>query len=143
MLFCQVMMMFAFSGLLVIGNYRFSKRNDHHLYVFDKAFEKDSDYALMAGKTFGSFYLLNNSFVPFDMVSMIEIQKLLVTMMFEFDAEMMVIDQSKLYKSNANSKLTDEKIAESFVGCSAQNLNIHEDLGQVDFVFCDKTGTLT
>lgn len=38
MLFCQVMMMFAFSGLLVIGEYRFSKSHSHHSYVFEKAF---------------------------------------------------------------------------------------------------------
>ena len=65
---------------------------------------------MLAGKSFGSFYLLNNSFVPFDMVSMIEIVKLLITVMFENDAEMMIIDQTKLYKSNADAKLTDEKI---------------------------------
>jgi phospholipid-translocating ATPase len=143
MLFCQVMMMFAFSGLLVLGEYRFSRSHDRHSYMFEKAFQKPSDYAVLAGKSFGSFYLLNNSFVPFDMVSAVEIVKLLITMMFENDAEMMVIDQTKLYKSNADSKLTDDKIQSSFIGCSAQNLNIHEDLGQVDFVFCDKTGTLT
>ena len=71
MLFCQIMRMFAFSGLLVIGQYRFSKSHSHHKYLFEKAFLKESDYALMSGKTFGSFYLLNNSFVPFDMVSLI------------------------------------------------------------------------
>lgn len=83
MLFCQVMMMFAFSGLLVLGEYRFSKSHTHHSYVFEKAFQKPSDYAVMAGKAYGSFYLLNNSFVPFDMVSMVEMVKLLITVMFE------------------------------------------------------------
>ena len=27
--------------------------------------------------------------------------------------------------------------------CRVQNYNIHEDLGKVDYLFCDKTGTLT
>ena len=121
MLLCQVIMMFAFSGLLCVGEYNFSKNYDHHEYVFYKAFSRPVDYTLMAGKTFMSFYLLNNSFVPFDMVSAIEMVKLLMTMMFERDAQMMVIDQSKLYKSSASSKLTEQKIDASFSGLSVQN----------------------
>lgn len=27
--------------------------------------------------------------------------------------------------------------------CRVQNYNMHEDLGKVDYLFCDKTGTLT
>jgi hypothetical protein len=110
MLLCQVIMMFSFSGLLVLGQYRFTKRNQHHDYVFHDMFKEENDFMLLSGKTFGSFYLLNNSFVPFDMVSMIEIVKLLITVMFEMDAEMLMIDSSKLYRSNASTKLTDEKI---------------------------------
>jgi aspartate-semialdehyde dehydrogenase len=49
--------------------------------------------------------------------------------MFENDAEMVVIDSSKLYKSDPNVPITDQQINESMVGCSAQNLTIHEDLG--------------
>jgi magnesium-transporting ATPase (P-type) len=136
-------MMFAFSGLLVVGEYNFSRANHSWQYLFYKAFEKPGAHSLMAGKTFGSFYLLNNSFVPFDMVSMIEIVKLIVTTLFELDAEMIVIDQTKFYRSKSDTALTKDQIDQSFVGLSVQNLNIHEDLGQVDFIFCDKTGTLT
>ena len=28
-------------------------------------------------------------------------------------------------------------------GCQTQNYSVHEDLGQIDYLFCDKTGTLT
>ena len=66
----------------------------------------------MASKTFGSFYLLNNSFVPMDMVSGIEIIKIYITKMFENDAEMVVIDSSKLYRSNPNVPITDQQINE-------------------------------
>ena len=29
------------------------------------------------------------------------------------------------------------------VSCSVKNFNLHEDLAQIDYIFCDKTGTLT
>ena len=132
--------MFAFSGLLVVGEYRFSKANyDTHDYIFFNA----PPLWELAGKTFGSFYLLNNSFIPMDMVAGIEMVKIYVTKMFENDAEMMIIDSSKLYRSDPKAKLTEKQIDDSITGCSATTFTIHEDLGQVDFIFCDKTGTLT
>jgi len=33
--------------------------------------------------------------------------------------------------------------AELCVGCEVQSSNLHEEMGQVDTVFTDKTGTLT
>ena len=31
----------------------------------------------------------------------------------------------------------------AIVACSVKNFNLHEDLAQLDYMFCDKTGTLT
>lgn len=36
-----------------------------------------------------------------------------------------------------------EKCDENIVKLSVQNMSLHEDLAQIDYVFCDKTGTLT
>lgn len=45
----------------------------------------------------------------------------------QFDAQMTVFDSDK----------------KELVACSVKNFNLHEDLAQLDYMFCDKTGTLT
>lgn len=68
-------------------------------------------------KAFGSFYLLNNSAVPLDLVVQIDMAKLIIALYMESDA--------------------------SLEGCKVKNMSLLEDLSRVDYLFCDKTGTLT
>ena len=78
-------------------------------------------------KSFGSFFLLNNSFIPLDLAVGLEMGKFLYITFLENDLHMMVYDRDK----------------NDLVGCSVKNFNLHEDLAQLDYLFCDKTGTLT
>jgi phospholipid-translocating ATPase len=70
-----------------------------------------------AFNAYGSFYLLNNSFIPLDLVVLVDWAKMLYIQYMEEDVSM--------------------------YGCTVKNMSLHEDLAQVEYLFCDKTGTLT
>jgi P-type E1-E2 ATPase len=78
-------------------------------------------------KAFFRFYLVVNSFVPLDLLVIIELSKMFYTNFIEMDAWMMEPD----YLMNEVKK------------AKCNTLNLHEELGQVEYLFCDKTGTLT
>ena len=50
-----------------------------------------------------------------------------------FNIVFMDNDKDMIYVDKARGQLN----------CQAKNMTLHEDLGQVNFLFCDKTGTLT
>lgn len=78
-------------------------------------------------KAFMSVYLIVNQFIPLDLLVAIEISKLILTGLMEWDTQMMVEDND----------------VKDVVGFRANHLGLHEELALVDYVFCDKTGTLT
>lgn len=72
-------------------------------------------------------YLIVHQFLPLDLLVCIEIAKLVYTRLMENDAEMMVEDYD----------------IRDVSGFKANHLGLHEELSLVEYIFCDKTGTLT
>jgi magnesium-transporting ATPase (P-type) len=73
--------------------------------------------------SFFSFYLLLNQLIPLDLLCSTEIQKLVYTSIVVKDSEMIS--------------------PESGQTLIARSLNLWEELGEIEYLFCDKTGTLT
>ena len=86
-----------------------------------------TDLDWMSFKSFISLYLIVNSFVPLDLIVIISLAKIIYTELMESDAWMM----------EADYEMKDIKKAK------CNTLNLHEEMGQIEYLFCDKTGTLT
>lgn len=91
-------------------------------WVYDK-YDSNIEYLI----NFFRVYLIVNSFVPLDLLAMLEISKIIFTPIMENDTEMIIID----------------KDLKCQVGFKANTMNLPEELAQIDYIFCDKTGTLT
>lgn len=78
---------------------------------------QDTSVSVAAAQAYVSFYLINNSFIPLDLVVLIDMAKIVYTIYLESDI--------------------------STYGLQVKNMSLHEDLTSVDYLFCDKTGTLT
>jgi P-type E1-E2 ATPase len=81
----------------------------------------------LAFNAFWSFYLILNALIPLELLVGLELAKGIGTLYMQCDAEMMEPD----YELNTINGMD----------CHTQNL--HEELGLIEYIFSDKTGTLT
>ena len=98
--------------------------------IYDASIDDDQDQYLGDGESdenpflnFFSYFLLLNTMIPISLVVTIEILKVIQCIFIAWDAEMYSIDDA--------------------AGCHVSTTTINEELGQVTYVFSDKTGTLT
>ena len=112
------------ASALTIANSAFTNRNrDSYLYIYEDAPATET----LAFSAFFSFYLILNSFIPLELPIVIEISKMLTTYFMQNDAQ--------LCQLNTQYGEMDR--------LRVNNMNLHEELANINYIFCDKTGTLT
>ena len=85
----NVLLMLAFSFFLSLGCFNFVQEN-YSAYTY--LFVGSSGEKTQAMQAFGSFYLLNNSFIPLDIAVGLELGKLIYVYFIENDTQMFIID---------------------------------------------------
>ena len=118
-LFCILVVLAVTS---TIGNYVVSSNGDEHPYLD----ASENDY-IGFGWTFVTFFILYNNLVPISLQVSLEIVKYVQSLYINWDEEMHYIDKEMDIDSYA----------------LARTSNLNEELGQIKYVFSDKTGTLT
>lgn len=100
------------------------------MLIYDSLDDANQDYYLGSGNSdedplinFFSYFLLLNTMIPISLVVTIEIIKVLQAFSIVWDSEMYSVEDD--------------------AGCNVQSTTINEELGQVKYIFSDKTGTLT
>ena len=106
----NIFILIAFCLLLSYLNYRFAKAHENDSpYIFA---DSEDSASVMALKSFGSFFLVNNSFIPIDLAVGLEMGKFMYIYFLQHDLQMTVFDVDK----------------RDLVSCSVKNFNLHEDL---------------
>ena len=108
----------------IIGTSWMTSNIDSATYLgFDPNDAWNTSGGLLFIKTTGTWILIFTNFVPISLIVTLEIVKFWQGSFMGFDVNMYDGDQD--------------------FPCKAQTTNINEELGQIEYIFSDKTGTLT
>ncbi|XP_047127134.1 phospholipid-transporting ATPase IB isoform X1 [Hydra vulgaris] len=119
----NIQILFLFGLLLVlalfsaIGNKKWT--DDHHDWYLGFDYFKEQNF----GFTFLTFFILYNNLIPISLPVTLEVVKFMQAMLINSDLDM-------YYEVNDTPAM-------------ARTSNLNEELGQVKYIFSDKTGTLT
>lgn len=128
----NTLLILVFAGIFASLNYGFNEDNQSTaLYIF---YGDTDTYKNQALKVFFSFYLLLNQFVPLELLIILEMVQIFVVMFYTNDSNMLHIERVENFGGSHSYEIK---------SCQVQNMSLLEDLGRVNFLFCDKTGTLT
>ena len=91
-LLLNIVIMLMLCGVCALLNYNFSyNRYDDHKYIYENADSKE----VLAAKAFGSFFLINNAFLPLDLAVGLEMGKAMYVYFFQGDIHMTIFDLEK------------------------------------------------
>ena len=93
---------------------------------FNLTKDKDYTFAYNFFVRYGNWMLIFTNFVPISMLVTLEVVKFIQGMLMERDREMFTRTKKG-----------------TFISCKVNCSNLNEELGMVDYIFSDKTGTLT
>lgn len=123
-LFYNLLLMLCMAGSLATANYVFSRMyREGHAYLYEGA-PSDGQISTAA---FFSFYLILNQFIPMELPVIMEFGKYVATYFMCSDAVM----------------CRASPVTGAMEGLQVKNMNVHEDMADVSYILCDKTGTLT
>lgn len=109
-------------GLAIMGAYYFEEQRRFHWYIFWPAAHSDSDSILLYSTIrFFSYFILLNTIIPISLL--------------------ISLDMAKFFQSTMMSH--DQNMSLPHFPFRVQNTLVNEDLGAIQYVFSDKTGTLT
>lgn len=119
----QILQIIFFSTLCTIMNNVFIREHRDSDYLFEGV----EDAGLYSFGIFFSFWFILMRYIPFDVIMQTETGKIIYSKFMEWDLQMTYIDE----------------VTKEIVSCKVQSMQLPEQLGEIDHIFCDKTGTLT
>ena len=91
-LMVNILLMLSMCGILAYCNYLFvTSTIDEHWYVF----EESESAGIQAARVYGSFFLMNNSFIPIDLAVGLEMGKAMYVYFLQADYHMTTYDAEK------------------------------------------------
>ena len=114
------------SVLLSIAYVIIYSKNFNNLWKYFFAHEKNevkTDFMALFFQMAGTWVVINSNFVPISLLVTMETIKFFQALFMEWDIDM--LDK------------------ETSIGCKVQSSTLNEELGQIKYIFSDKTGTLT
>ena len=108
----------------IINNYKTKEIYDGHHYLTEQSEMSTTEVTLAASV---SFYLLFSYLCPLDIAVMLDLNAIFYSLYIHWDAKMHHIDR-------AMGRVESAKL---------NSLNLLENLGEIEYIMSDKTGTLT